>query len=72
MMRTYLGIAAVAGILILILEFLQHHKLVSEVLSSGANFVESDDDGPFEEDKIVVVPKMTGEDTDWLSPDLPE
>lgn len=71
-MRTSLHVVAVAGVLALLLMLLQSHKNNSATLSSSENLSYSEGSWPSEEDKIVVVPKVTGEDTDWLSPDLPE
>jgi hypothetical protein len=73
-MKVSLRVAAVTGILIVLLSLRQAFKQehAPTVPPSGATLSDGSDGWPSPEDKVVVVPKMTGEDTDWLSPDLPE
>ncbi len=72
MMRMSLRVTAVVGVLIVFLILVRPHKHLPAVLPGSENSSDSDDAWPSQEDKIVVLPKMTGEDTDWPSPDLPE
>jgi hypothetical protein len=74
--KVLLRTAAVTSLLTVLILFRrtynpEHIPILS--LSSGDSTGGDDGDGwPPPRDKVVVVPKMSYEDTDWLGPDLPE
>lgn len=72
-MRVGLRVAAAGGVLIILLVLLHSYKRqqVAPALHQETS-TDSDDGWPSYQDKVVVVPKLIREDTDWLGPDLPE
>lgn len=75
--KALLRIAAVTSLLTVLILFqctYRTNHISSLSLSSGTSTSgdDGDDDWPPPRDKVVVVPKMSYEDTDWLGPDLPE
>ena len=74
--KAFIRILAVTSLLTVLVLFRLTYKtthFLSPSPFTGTSSDESDGDGwPPPADKVVVVPKMSYEDTDWLGPDLPE
>jgi hypothetical protein len=72
--RLSFRITVVTGAVLLFLLLQQSYTRFRTSSPLHENTVSTAEDGvwPVSEDKVVVVPRTTGEDTDWVAADLPE